>query len=212
MAIESGSKGMTAADELGASFSSGYLTTSAGVFVHTRDDGLNPPRGAASRRPWLAHLLTPKARSHAGIAALLSRVPARVRQFAGWFTFGVIAFGIEVAILGVLHQRLGWPLWLASATAAEFVLLGRFLSTDRFVFGYARPTLGRCWRFHAAAVGSFVLSWIVLNGSAALLDLQYVIAAFLGSVAAFAWSGLTNFLWVWRPVSTAHRADTNGPE
>lgn len=142
-------------------------------------------------------------------AALLRPIPVRVWQFAGWFAFGVIAFGVEVAILGVLHQWLRWPLWLASAIAAELVLLGRFMSTDRFVFGYSQPSLGRCWRFHLAALGSFAVSWTVLNGSAVLLDIQYVIAAFLGSVAAFAWSGLTNFLWVWRPVAAAHDADTN---
>ena len=125
-------------------------------------------------------------------------MPERVRQFAGWFALGVVAFGAEVGVLGALHQGLGYPLWLAFAIAARVVLLGRFLSTDRFVFGHARPTFGRCWRFHAAAVGSFAMSWLVLNGSATLLDVPFVIAAFLGSVAAFVWSGLTNFWWVWR--------------
>jgi putative flippase GtrA len=125
-------------------------------------------------------------------------IPLRVRQFAGWFALGVVAFAAEVVVLGALHQGLGWPLWLASAAAAESLLLGRFLSTDRFVFGHAGPTFGRCWRFHAAALGSFAISWLVLNGSAALLDVSYVVAAFLGSVAAFVWSSLTNFLWVWR--------------
>lgn len=132
------------------------------------------------------------------VEALSSFVPVRARQFAGWFLLGVVAFGAEVLVLGVLHQWLGLPLWLASAMAAETVLLGRFFSTDRFVFGYVRPSFARCWRFHAAAVGSFVVSWLVLNGSAAIFDLHYAVAAFLGSVASFVWSGLTNFLWVWR--------------
>jgi putative flippase GtrA len=127
-----------------------------------------------------------------------SFVPARLRQFAGWFVLGLVAFGAEVLVLGVLHQWLGLPLWLASALAAEGVLLGRFFSTDRFVFGCARPSVSRCWRFHVAAAGSFVVSWIVLNGSTALLDVHYAVAAFLGSVASFIWSALTNFLWVWR--------------
>jgi putative flippase GtrA len=122
----------------------------------------------------------------------------RLRQFVGWFVLGVVAFGAEVGVLGALHQWLGCPLWLASALAAETVLLGRFLSTDRLVFGHARPAFARCWRFHAAAAGAFTVSWLVLNGSATVLHVQYVLAAFLGSVAAFGWSGLTNFWWVWR--------------
>ena len=119
-------------------------------------------------------------------------------QFAGWFALGVLAFGLELGLLAVLHQWLAVPLWIASAGAAEFVLLSRFFSTDRFVFGFATPSWGRCWRFHVAALGSFIASWLVLNSSAMLLELPYVAAAFLGSIAAFAWSGLTNFLWVWR--------------
>ena len=129
-------------------------------------------------------------------------LPTRVRLFVGWFILGVVAFVAEVALLGVLHQRLGCPLWLASALAAETVLLGRFFSTDRLVFHQARPTVDRCARFHAAAAGAFLVSWLVLNGSAAVLHVQYVMAAFLGSVAAFGWSGLTNFLWVWRLTSS----------
>ncbi len=130
---------------------------------------------------------------------LVELLPVRVRQFAGWFILGVVAFGVEVAVLGVLHQLLGCPLWAASALAAEIVVLGRFLSTDYLVFGYARPSLGRCLRFHASAAGSFVVSWLALNGSSTFFHAQYVVAAFIGSVAAFGWSGCTNFLWVWRP-------------
>lgn len=136
----------------------------------------------------------------AEISAQANRVPARVVQFVGWFALGVLAFGVEVIVLAVLHQWLRMPLWIASALAAELVILGRFLTTDRFVFGYRAPSLGRCWRFHVSALGSFTVSWIVLNSAAVMLGVQYVIAAFLGSVAAFAWSGLTNFLWVWRPI------------
>ena len=104
-------------------------------------------------------------------------------------------------VLGALHQWIGCPLWLVSAVAAEIVLLGRFFSRDRFVFGYPRPSSGRCWRFHVAAAGSFAVSWLVLNGAAVLLDVHYVVAAFMGSVASFVWSGLTNFLWVWQLTS-----------
>jgi putative flippase GtrA len=130
-----------------------------------------------------------------------SAVPTRLVQFAGWFALGLIAFAIELGLLAVLHQWLGMHLWQASLIAGEIVVMSRFLSTDRFVFGHATPSFGRCWRFHVAAAGSFAVSWLVLNGSAHALEIPYPVAAFLGSVAAFVWSGLTNFLWVWRPRS-----------
>jgi len=138
------------------------------------------------------------------LAANLSRalarpaLNARVFQFAGWFVLGVLAFLFEVGLLAVMHQWWGWHLWLASALAAEVVLLGRFLSTDRLVFGHSVPSFQRCWRFHLAALGSFTVSWLVLNASAHVLSCPYAVAAFLGSIAAFGWSGVTNFLWVWR--------------
>jgi putative flippase GtrA len=132
-------------------------------------------------------------------------VPTRVLQFAGWFILGVLAFVLELGILAVLHQWWGMHLWLASALAAEIVLLIRFLSTDRFVFGYASPSFGRCWRFHVAAAGSFTVSWLVLNGSAHELHVPYPVATFFGSVAAFGWSGITNFFWVWRSPQPANR-------
>jgi putative flippase GtrA len=135
-----------------------------------------------------------------------SRVPTRVVQFVGWFALGLLAFGIEILLLTVLHQWLKVSLWIASAMSAEVVLLGRFLSTDRFVFGYPTPSLGRCWRFHVSALGSFMVSWLVLNSAATVLGLEYIPAAFLGSVASFAWSGLTNFLWVWRAPKPAEQA------
>lgn len=142
-------------------------------------------------------------------AVQATRVPARVLQFAGWFALGVLAFGFELVVLAILHQWLKVSLWLASAMAAEIVLLGRFLTTDRFVFGYATPSFGRCWRFHASAAGSFAVSWVVLNSAATGLHLHYVWAAFLGSAAAFVWSALTNFLWVWRPDRAASDKTTS---
>jgi putative flippase GtrA len=123
---------------------------------------------------------------------------ATPRQFSTWFGLGVLAFGAEIAVLVVLQEYLQCPLWLSSAIAAEGVLVARFVTTDRFVFGHPRPTLGRCWRYHSAAAGAFAISWLVLNGSAATLGVPYVAATFLGTVAAFGWSALTNFLWVWR--------------
>jgi putative flippase GtrA/poly(3-hydroxybutyrate) depolymerase len=129
---------------------------------------------------------------------VINSVPGRVHRFLGWFVLGLLAFVAEVGLIGLLRQQFAWPLWLASAVAGEAVVIARFLTTDRLVFGHCRPTLERGVRFQSAALGSFAASWLVLNASAAALNLPYVAAAFLGSLAAFVWSALTNFLWVWR--------------
>jgi putative flippase GtrA len=125
-------------------------------------------------------------------------LPQRLVQFGSWFALGVIGFVLELGLLAILHQWLGMHLWMASAVAGETMILGRFLTNDRFVFGHATPSFGRCWRYHVASAGSFTVSWLVLNGSAHALQVPYPVAAFLGSAASFVWSALTNFLWVWR--------------
>ena len=126
---------------------------------------------------------------------------ARSRQLLGWFVVGVVAVVGEVAMLEVLVERLGIPLWAASALAAESLMLARFLVTDRWVFGYARPSVGRLGRYHGTCAGAFVVSWGMLNALSALLGLDYRVAWALGTVAALAWSAWSNLLWVWRPAS-----------
>ncbi len=156
----------------------------------------------------------PRDENHRDVRSFLE--PRRLRQVAGWLVLGVAAMVAEIALLGLLYQGLGIPLWLASALAAETLILVRFVVADRWVFGYAHPAWSRCGRYHGAAAGAFVVSWVVLNGSAAALDasgvirqlqvglldessVRYVVPALLGTGAAFVWSFLTNFLWVWRP-------------
>lgn len=112
---------------------------------------------------------------------------------------GVAAVGAEIGLIGALYEGLRLPLWLASALAAEALILLRFAIADRWVFGHRRPTLGRLGRYQSASLGALVVSWLVLNGSAARLGVSYVLATLLGTGAAFAWSLLTNFLWVWKP-------------
>ncbi len=125
--------------------------------------------------------------------------PARLRQVGQWFILGVAAVGVEIGELALLYQVLGVSLPLASAVAAESLVLARFVATDRWVFGHRRPALGRCVRYHGASAGAFVVSWAVLNASAALLGVPYVLATLLGTGASFGWSLLAHFFWVWRP-------------
>jgi putative flippase GtrA len=86
---------------------------------------------------------------------------------------------------------------LATATAAEALIVVKFLVTDRWVFGHPTPTVERLVRYHGASAGAFVVYWLVVNGLGVLVGLPYVAAFLLGTAAAFAWSLISNFLWVW---------------
>jgi putative flippase GtrA len=104
---------------------------------------------------------------------------------------------MELALLRVLFELLEWPLPVATAIAAEVLILGKFVTTDRLVFGYASPTVNRLLRYHGASAGALLVYWLVINGLAELRGVPYVAAFIVGTAAAFAWSLVTNFLWVW---------------
>jgi putative flippase GtrA len=120
----------------------------------------------------------------------------------GWFVIGATAAVVELALLRVLFEVLGWPLPMATAIAAEVLILGKFIATDRLVFGHASPTVQRLLRYHGASAGALLVYWVVINALAIPLDVPYVVAFVVGTAAAFLWSLVTNFLWVWaQPVS-----------
>jgi putative flippase GtrA len=119
------------------------------------------------------------------------------RRVAGWVVIGVTASLLELGLVWLLHGQLAWPLRVATAVAAEVLILGKFFVADHWVFGHALPALSRLLRYQGVSAGAFAVSWLVINGLAELLGLPYVAAFVVGTGAAFAWSLVTNFLWVW---------------
>jgi putative flippase GtrA len=127
----------------------------------------------------------------------------RYREVGLWVLVGTTAAVLELLLLRALYEGLGWTLPLATAIAAEVLILAKFAVSDRFVFGYPVPGLARLLKYHGAALGALVVYWLVTNGLAGMGNVAYMFAFVAGTVAAFAWSLLTSFLWVWaRPART----------
>ena len=125
----------------------------------------------------------------------------QVRRVIRWFVLGITASVVELGLLRSLYETLGWALPLATAIAAELLILAKFLIADRWVFNHRWPAWDRLLRYHGASAGALIVYWLVINGLAALIDLPYVVGFVLGTGAACTWSLLTNFLWVWaRPL------------
>lgn len=119
------------------------------------------------------------------------------RRVALWIAFGGCASVLELALLRALYEGLLWPLPIATAVAAEVLILFKFLMNDRFVFGHSMPTTGRLVKYHGASAGAFVVYWVAINALTLLAGVPYVPAFVLSTAAAFCWSLITNFLWVW---------------
>ena len=120
------------------------------------------------------------------------------RRLASWFLLGLTASLLELVLLRVLYELLEWPLPIATAVAAEVLILVKFLLNDRLVFNHAWPTFGRLVRYHGASAGALVVYWLVINALSLFLGVAYLSAFVVGTAGAFTWSLLTNFLWVWR--------------
>ena len=120
----------------------------------------------------------------------------RTRELFGWVVVGVGGAALELGLLRVLVDGLLWAVPIASFVAAEALIIGKFLVTDRFVFGHPHPTYRRAAKYQGASTGALAVSWLVLNGFV-LVGVVYPIAFLVGTAAAFTWSLLTNFLWVW---------------
>jgi cobalt-zinc-cadmium efflux system protein len=121
----------------------------------------------------------------------------QTRRVASWFLLGLTASLVELGLLRLLYEVLQWPLLLATFTAAEALILVKFVVADRWIFGHRIPTLGRLFRYHGASLGAVIVYLIVINGLTLIVGVPYVAAFIIGTGAAFTWSLLTNFLWVW---------------
>jgi putative flippase GtrA len=109
---------------------------------------------------------------------------------------------VELGLLRLLYESLGLPLPLATAVAAEVLILAKFLVADRWVFDHPSPAWDRLLRYHGASAGALVVYWLAINALSAFVGLPYAVAFVIGTGASFAWSLATNFLWVWaRPAA-----------
>ena len=120
-----------------------------------------------------------------------------LQRVLGWTVLGVSAAAAELALLRALVEGLQVPLPVATALAAETLILVKFLVADRWVFGHPRPAVDRAIKYHGACAGALVVYWLVINALATLLGVPYALGFLIGTGASFVWSLLTNFLWVW---------------
>lgn len=119
------------------------------------------------------------------------------RRVVGWLVLGLTASLLELALLRELYEGLAWPLSIATGVAAEVLIVFKFFTNDRFVFNHPWPNVTRLVRYHGASAGALAVYWVAINALMSFASVPYVPAFLLSTAAAFTWSLLTNFLWVW---------------
>jgi putative flippase GtrA len=127
----------------------------------------------------------------------------QTRRVATWVLLGVAASLLELALLRSLYEGLHWSLPIATAVAAEVLIIAKFLLNDRFVFDHRWPTGRRLLRYHGASAGALAVYWLAINALSLFAGVPYIPAFVVSTAAAFTWSLFTNFLWVWaQPVQS----------
>ncbi|HEY2594951.1 MAG TPA: hypothetical protein VGK33_13730, partial [Chloroflexota bacterium] len=64
-------------------------------------------------------------------------------------------------------------------------------------FDHRWPSVPRLVRYHWASAGALAIYWVVLNALSLAAGVPYQAAFVVGTAAAFTWSLITNFAWVW---------------
>ena len=134
--------------------------------------------------------------------AWLAAARRRAPTFAGWAALGVAATLVELGMLRVLIEVWTVPAWLASALAAELLILLRFGIADRWVFCFPRPAFHRLARYQGACLGALLVYLLTFNLLQVGAGAVYSLAFLAGTAASFTWSVASNFLWVWRSAPT----------
>jgi dolichol-phosphate mannosyltransferase len=152
----------------------------------------------------------------------------RLRALLGRFIkFGIVGGSGVVVNLGIyvaLTRGLGWEsnlgaMYLAYAFSVEVSIITNFLFNDIWTFADRRESVRwriRFLRFHVVSLVGMAVNWgvfaflnaLIAAGQLRLLgeismlgwqgNLDDVVAACLGIIAAMLWNFFANLLWTWK--------------
>jgi putative flippase GtrA len=123
--------------------------------------------------------------------------PGGPAPLARWLCAGLVFLGINTLFLKAFVGWCGFRVLTGTFVAAEFSTLLRFFVNDHWVFGNARPTWNRLWRYQVANTGALIIWWAATNLLAAL-GIQYLLAGILAVGVSTGFSLASNFFWIWR--------------
>ena len=124
---------------------------------------------------------------------------AKPRWRAAGLRFAVVGgLGVLVnlAVLEVLHGRLGVLFAPASALATEAAIVANYLGNELWTFHLRRLSLRRFAQFNLVALAGLLVTVVVATGAERLVDYRL---AQLGGIACGALVNFAlNFRWTWR--------------
>lgn len=122
--------------------------------------------------------------------------PTAPAAFARFATVGASGVVVNLAVVWLVHTRLGVWFPLASGVATEAAIVWNYAGNELWTYHLRRLSLGRLARFNAAALVALALTVAVATVAAQALPalLAQLAGIAVGSAANF----LAHFGWIWR--------------
>lgn len=120
-----------------------------------------------------------------------------VRRFA---SVGAIGFGVNLAVLVLLHDALGVNLIVAQLIAAETAIVGNFALHHNWTYSNfaAQKLLPRFAKFNASSASGSLITLGGLALGVQVFHLHYLPALIAGAGAGMLWNLTMNKLVIWK--------------
>jgi uncharacterized protein YqeY/putative flippase GtrA len=133
----------------------------------------------------------------------------RLPQLLRFGVVGVLGTVVNVAILHVLHNELGWGFTRSSAIATELAIIHNYVWNELWTFHIRRLDLGRLIRYQMSSLLAFTVTVAVATLAKELIDPR--LAQFVGILAGAGLNYVVNVRWTWGPTATVHASATEDP-
>ena len=131
----------------------------------------------------------------------LALLPARFSKFAAVGLSGVV---VDMAILWLLRERMGWSLTVSKLVAAETAMASNFLWNDLWTFGdvarqqgYGMAQLRRFLRFNAICAAGLALSVGLLEMQVGIFKINPYLANAIAIGVTTGWNFWMNKVFSW---------------
>ncbi len=154
--------------------------------MRNQTDGATRRRATTSARTALRALSTPTT-APSGVAH-----GAQVLRFGAVGLLGTI---VNVAILHLLHNELGWGFTRSSAIATELAIVHNYMWNELWTFHIRRLNIGRLVRYNASSIVAFCVTVGVATIVKEVTDPR--LAQLVGILSGAGLNYIVNARWTW---------------
>lgn len=109
---------------------------------------------------------------------------------------GAVGTVVNLAVLTLLFDVLGWGFTRSSAIATEVAIVHNYLGNELWTFHLRRLTWGRLLRFNSVSLVALAVTVVTATVLKEVID--YRLAQLIGIGAGSGINFLVNFRWTWR--------------